>query len=590
MEELRPEHPQRVGDYRLLAWIGQGAMGQVFLGQSPGGRLLAVKVARPELADDPGFRARFKQEVAAARTVSGLFTAVVVDAGAEAQPPWLATAYVPALSLAEAVAEHGPLPTETVLTLAAGLAESLKSIHAAGIVHRDLKPSNVLLAQDGPRVIDFGIARALESTSLTGTGDVVGTAAFMSPEQATGGNIGPPSDVFSLGSVLVFAATGQGPFGTGSPVALLFRVASSAPDTGQVPGQLRPLVDQCLAKDPGDRPSTDELLARLGNAKPAMNWLPAGLVRELGMPGQQDHQPRNAFHPETEAAAPSQKNESSNAWLDELFADQDRWNEYEQLYGDWREISATAPEFAKCLSRLADLAGHPGNDTGTRPTGVASADLAAVRAGRLVPGGELLDAYLASCGVHPEHFIMWHQAHDRVSAATAGVLELRSRTMELARGLDKEHKAYRRRRSSQPWIWALGWAQGQGRNQVEAARASAQGQLRGVAGALAAECHRICRLTDLPLEEAAQPLQEIADSGVDYVLGNYGAAPVHVAVEKLAAIQVDASGVDLSELDLHGPDEVKGTVWTAHTRWPPGIADAIRARSRRIRSDSFQVI
>ncbi len=584
MEELRPEHPQRVGDYRLLAWIGQGAMGQVFLGQSPGGRLVAVKVVRPELAGDPEFRARFKQEVAAARAVSGLFTAVVVDAGAEAQPPWLATAYVPALSLAEAVAEHGPLPSETVLTLAAGLAESLKSIHAAGIVHRDLKPSNVLLAQDGPRVIDFGIARALESTSLTGTGDVVGTAAFMSPEQATGGKVGPPSDVFSLGSVLVFAATGQGPFGTGSPVALLFRVASSAPDTSQVPGQLRPLVDQCLAKNPGDRPSTDELLAQLGNAKPAMNWLPGGLVREPGIPGQQDRQPCNAYHPETEAAAPSQNRESPNALLDELLAGIVLLNEFEQLYGDLREISATAPEFAKRLSRLADRAGHSGTDTSTLPTSVTSTDLAAVRAGRYAAGGELLDAYLTTCEVRPEHFIMWHQAHDRVSAATAGVLELRSRTMELARDLDKEYKAYRRQ-FSQPWVRALR----QGRNQ-EAARASAHGQLRSVARALAAECHRICRLTDLPLEEVAQPLEEIADSGVDYVLGNYGVAAVYVVVEKLAAIQVDASGVDLSELDLHGPDEVKGTVWTAHTRWPPGIADAIRTRSKKIRSDSFQVI
>lgn len=588
MEELRPEHPRRVGDYRLLAWIGGGAMGQVFLGQSPGGRLVAVKVVRPELAGDPRFRARFKQEVAAARAVSGLFTAVVVDAGAEAHPPWLATAYVPALSLAQAVAEHGPLPVQTVLTLAAGLAESLKSIHAAGIVHRDLKPSNVLLAQDGPRLIDFGISRALESTSLTGTGDVVGTAAFMSPEQATGGKVGPPSDVFSLGAVLAFAATGEGPFGTGSPVALLFRVASSAPDTSRVPGQLRSLVEKCLAKNPDDRPGTDELLAQLEDAKPAVNWLPVGLAREPGTPGQQAHQSGSAIHPETETVLPPEQ-ESHNALVKEGLAALDSLYEFEQLYGDLREIGASAPQFAKHLSMLAECTGHPGDDTGTQPTGVASADLATVRAGRLVPGRELLDAYLASYGVRREHFILWHQAHDRVSAATAGILELRSRTMELARGLDEEHKAYRRRRSSQPWVRALGWTQGQGRNQGEAARASARGQLRGVAETLAAECHRICKLTNLPLEEAAQRLEEIANRDLDFLFENYGAASAYVAVEALAAIQVDASGMDLSELDLHVTDEVKGTVWTAHTRWPPGIADAIRARSRKIRLDSFQV-
>ena len=187
----------------------------MFLGRSPGGRLVAVKVVRAELAGQAEFRDRFAREVAAARKVSGLFTAPVVDADVGAPVPWLATAYVPGPSLAEAITRHGPLPATSVLALAAGLAEGLGAIHTAGIVHRDLKPSNLLLAEDGPRIIDFGISRAAEASMLTGTGVVFGSPSFMSPEQARGHRVGPPSDVFSLGAVLTFAATGEGPFGTG---------------------------------------------------------------------------------------------------------------------------------------------------------------------------------------------------------------------------------------------------------------------------------------------------------------------------------------------------------------------------------------
>src|SRR6201985_3470116 len=190
-------------------------MGQVFLGMSAGGRPIAVKVIRTELATDPDFRARFRREVAAAQKVSGLFTALVVDAELDAPMPWLATAYVAGPSLTEAVRGHGPLPVRSTLALTAGLAEGLGAIHAAGVVHRDLKPSNVLLAEDGPRIIDFGISRAAEASMLTGTGVVFGSPSFMSPEQARGHRVGPPSDVFSLGAVLTFAATGEGPFGTG---------------------------------------------------------------------------------------------------------------------------------------------------------------------------------------------------------------------------------------------------------------------------------------------------------------------------------------------------------------------------------------
>ena len=275
MEELQPDDPPMVGPYRLAGRLGSGGMGRVFLGQSPGGRLVAVKVIRADLAADPGFRARFAREVAAARAVGGLFTAQVADADPDAPVPWLATAYVAGPSLAEAVAEHGPLPVTSVLALAAALAEGLGEIHAAGLVHRDLKPTNVLLAHDGPRVIDFGISRAAEATALTGTGMVVGSPGFMSPEQAEGGEAGPPSDIFSLGAVVTFAATGEGPFGTGSIPTLLYRTVHHPPDISSVPGQIRLLVGRCLAKDADQRPTTGQILGELGPPRPGTNWPPA---------------------------------------------------------------------------------------------------------------------------------------------------------------------------------------------------------------------------------------------------------------------------------------------------------------------------
>jgi serine/threonine protein kinase len=281
VEGLRAEDPQSVGPYRLLGRLGAGGMGQVFLGRSAGGRLVAVKVIRPDLAEEPGFRARFAREVAAARTVCGLFTAPVADADVQGQVPWLATAYVPGPSLADAVDGQGPLPVDSVLTLAAGLAEGLEAIHAAGLVHRDLKPSNVLLAEDGPRVIDFGISRAAEASVLTQAGTVMGSPGYMSPEQAEGREVGPPSDVFSLGAVLTFAATGRGPFGTGATPAMIYRVVYQQPDTTRLPGPIRPLVERCLAKDPGQRPATTDLLAALGSAEPAEDWLPAPLTEAL---------------------------------------------------------------------------------------------------------------------------------------------------------------------------------------------------------------------------------------------------------------------------------------------------------------------
>ena len=280
-QRLQSSDPRKVGPYWLLGRLGSGGMGQVFLGRSPGGRLVAVKMVRAELAGQPEFRHRFSREVAAAHKVSGLFTAPVVDADVDAPVPWLATAYIPGLSLAEAIAKHGPLPATSLLALAAGLAEGLGAIHAAGIVHRDLKPSNVLLAEDGPRIIDFGISRAAEASMLTGTGVVFGSPSFMSPEQARGHRVGPPSDVFSLGAVLTFAATGQGPFGTGSGAAVLYRVVFSPPDTSGLPADLRPLVERCLAKEPAQRPSTEQLLAELNTAPPVSGWLPAPITQAL---------------------------------------------------------------------------------------------------------------------------------------------------------------------------------------------------------------------------------------------------------------------------------------------------------------------
>ena len=288
---LRPGDPQRIGPYELTGVLGSGGMGQVFLGLSPGGRPVAVKVIRAELADDPEFRTRFRREVAAAQKVNGMFTAAVADADADAPLPWLATVYVPGPSLAEAVAEHGPLPPGAVLALTAGLAEGLTAIHAAGVVHRDLKPSNVLLAADGPRVIDFGISRATETSALTHTGLVVGSPGFMSPEQAEGGEIGPASDVFSLGAVLTFAATGQGPFGGGMTAALVYRVVHAPPSLEQVPEVIRPLIQRCLDKDPARRPTPRDLLRATSTMKPAAGWLREpviGVIAQDSLPGGPD--------------------------------------------------------------------------------------------------------------------------------------------------------------------------------------------------------------------------------------------------------------------------------------------------------------
>ncbi len=286
MDELRADDPRQVGGYTLLARLGSGGMGQVYYGRSPGGWHVAVKVIRADLAQDQSFRARFAREVAAARRVSGAFTAPVIDADPNAPVPWLVTDYVPGPSLGDAVAGHGPLPPPAVLTLAARLAEGLAAVHAAGVIHRDLKPANVLLAEDGPRLIDFGIAQAADFAQITSPTSVLGTPGFIAPELIQGGPVGPASDVFTMGAVLAYAATGEYPFGTGPADARTLRVLYLAPDLDKVPAGLRPLLERCLAKEPAGRPTAGEFLADLIAACPDAaddrdDWLPEGILAEI---------------------------------------------------------------------------------------------------------------------------------------------------------------------------------------------------------------------------------------------------------------------------------------------------------------------
>ncbi|XVQ14684.1 PQQ-binding-like beta-propeller repeat protein [Spirillospora sp. CA-255316] len=286
MPPTRPGDPRRVGPYRVLGRLGAGGMGQVLLGRSPGGRTVAIKIIHPALADEPDFRSRFRREVTAARAVDGAYTAPVVDADPDAAQPWLATAYLPGLSLQDAVAGHGPLPPPAARALGAGLAEALLSIHRAGVVHRDLKPSNVMLTPEGPRVIDFGIARAIDASALTRTGTTLGTPAYMAPEQAAGETAGPAADVFSLGAVLTYALTGSGPFGHGAVHEVVYRVLHRQPDLGAITDPaLRVLIASCLEKDPARRPGPGEVLRALAGDQAAppdgTRWLPAAVAHAV---------------------------------------------------------------------------------------------------------------------------------------------------------------------------------------------------------------------------------------------------------------------------------------------------------------------
>ncbi|GAA1683714.1 serine/threonine-protein kinase [Streptomyces yatensis] len=288
MDPLAADDPQVIGAYRLLGRLGSGGMGRVFVGRSAGGRTVAVKVVHAHFALDEEFRARFRREVDAARRVGGAFTAPVLDADPEARIPWVATGYVAGPPLNQAVSDEGPLPESAVRALGAGLAEALAAVHALGLVHRDVKPSNVLLALAGPRLIDFGIARATEGTvSLTSTGASIGSPGYMAPEQILGEGVEGAADVFSLGAVLAYAATGKPPFPGDTSAALLYKVVHDEPKLGpELTGDLRDLVAACLAKNPADRPTPERIVRRLapedgasGLARPG--WLPGALVERV---------------------------------------------------------------------------------------------------------------------------------------------------------------------------------------------------------------------------------------------------------------------------------------------------------------------
>ncbi|MFJ4472899.1 PQQ-binding-like beta-propeller repeat protein [Streptomyces sp. NPDC089424] len=288
VDQLTQHDPRRIGPFEVLGRLGAGGMGLVYLARSASGRRVAIKTVRTELAEDQLFRVRFTREVEAARAVSGFYTAAVVDADPRAAVPWLATAYVPAPSLEEIVNDCGPLPAQAVRWLAAGIAEALQSIHGAGLVHRDLKPSNVLVVEDGPRVIDFGIASGVSNTRLTMTNVAVGTPAYMSPEQAKDSrSVTGASDVFSLGSTLVFAATGHPPFHGANPVETVFMLLREGPDLDGLPDELRPLIESCMQMDPTARPSPADLQAQLAphlfgsgsdDSGTASAWLPEKAV------------------------------------------------------------------------------------------------------------------------------------------------------------------------------------------------------------------------------------------------------------------------------------------------------------------------
>ncbi|MFI2204002.1 protein kinase [Streptomyces sp. NPDC020192] len=286
MRQLEADEPATVGPYRLLGRLGSGGMGRVYLGRSAGGRTVAVKIVHPHFALDDEFRARFRREVAAARRVGGAWTAPVLDADPDAPVPWVATAYAAGPSLAAAVTDTGPLPAHTVRALAAGLAEALAAVHELGLVHRDVKPSNVLLTLDGPLLIDFGIARAMDGTaSLTSTGVSIGSPGYMSPEQILGKGVTGAADVFSLGAVLVHAATGAPPFRGDTSAALLYKVVHEEPELDSLDAGLREVAAACLAKDPAARPTPAEVSRRLAPEGAARlitgGWLPGALVEQV---------------------------------------------------------------------------------------------------------------------------------------------------------------------------------------------------------------------------------------------------------------------------------------------------------------------
>ncbi|HTU76539.1 MAG TPA: serine/threonine-protein kinase [Trebonia sp.] len=282
MEPLQPGDPSQVGSYRLLKRLGEGGMGRVYLGITPGGRLVAVKVIRGDVTADPDYRRRLAREVQAAQTVGGFHTAHVVDANADADPPWMVTAFIAGPSLQAAVLDNGPLTMAAAMALGAALAEGLAAIHSCGLLHRDLKPGNIIMAADGPRIIDFGIARPLGASTLTGRDVLVGTYAYMSPEQYRGDQLSPASDVFALGCVLAFAATGHAPFEAETTYQIMYSVLEAEPALGEIgPGPFRNVVEQCLVKDHQRRPALPDVLAELSRGAREADQLPTQAISPL---------------------------------------------------------------------------------------------------------------------------------------------------------------------------------------------------------------------------------------------------------------------------------------------------------------------
>ena len=386
---LRRWDPERIGPFVLLGRLGAGAMGQVYLGRSTAGRLVAVKTIKIEFADEAGFRARFAHEVAAARRVSGVFTAAVVAADADADVPWLATAYIAAPSLNRLVRGGGPLPVPAVRWLAAGCAEALESIHHAGLVHRDLKPSNVLVSPDGPRVIDFGVARAAERIQLTVTRGALGTPAYMAPEQARDTRqASMASDVFSLGATLLFAAAGHPPYQGDTVMDVLVRLATEPPDLTGLPAELIPIVTACLERSPRNRPTSTAILEELApfvGATPAPgsghSYLPAGA---LALIGDYERSPQAPPGPGHDQDAPSLTDDPSE---DATFGSYTALPASQRSRWGSRRSAGRGPD-----RRDAPPGASPGGRS--RPRIVAGAVLAA-GAVVLVAGGAALGATLA---------------------------------------------------------------------------------------------------------------------------------------------------------------------------------------------------
>ncbi|WP_232662034.1 serine/threonine-protein kinase [Pseudonocardia sp. TRM90224] len=315
MDRLEHNDPRTLGPYRVLGRLSEGGMGQVYVGIDPAGRRAALKVVHSELAADPGFRERFRREVRMAATAPPWFTAPVLAADPDAERPWLATAFVDGPSLQARVQDHGPLPPPQLAAVAGRLADGLAALHGIGLVHRDLKPSNIMLAPEGARLIDFGIARAADSTSLTRTGHLLGTPSFMSPEQATGSRtIGPPSDVFSLGVVMFYAATGESPFTAETPAGTLYKIANHEPDRSAVPPPLRDVVGACLTKDASTRPTAAEVAGALRNgtrlrAAPTVYAPPTAtkVGMPLPLPQNQGPAPTRTENPAAPAGAPRRR-------------------------------------------------------------------------------------------------------------------------------------------------------------------------------------------------------------------------------------------------------------------------------------------